>query len=661
MTNKILGASTVSGFLGESPDWVNISCPNGRTLQSVLTNGTVQYWRVEQAQKTGGELLADGNYANPVSVAGNSLDNANAIKAILVGQGLSGEYGYFADGFTLNDPLDVGIDASYQFWKYVGAEALPYAVPQSTDPSAGDWELVRLNDHNRDINRDAIGAHDNIYTRTFSNISNLVSAGVTSEQEGLHFKTQSFSLESDGGGGSYRIITKADADAQNVVYWVSGSKTGFYAFKFVSTDYVAVLEADNNELRAEQLGIFNTNTDEDNSLIIDKCFQISDTVTISSDVNLDYLTVPDGKQLKSDLKISISIDKTLNVGVQNVSAMGVSIITPLASYTFNTQTGESIILGKKAILDVYELIGAVKAINGAGALSSGIYWDGGDFPTVRVNWKMAGFISALKVTGGAVGSGLTVNRGSFFVKWLSECQNAIEKTNSEGNIQIDTDLYIEKCATGFKGAGSFAGNHSWRFDDVTTWIENTGTGAGRTRLGDVRLVGHTYPELEPKINNRNIHSTIFRCRDTIVSSRGYNNDFEPAITSLKDTHLALGRNVKYRTIEADANGIIGTESVNDYVGGATITFGNSTSGGLAVERANRTLVFAIDNTGTAHTRGSIEVGTVNGIETNVTINFAGDFINRDAGRGLILKTPDNSASYRLSIDNSGNLVTTLIP
>lgn len=173
MTNKVLGASTTNGFLGVSPDWANISCPNGRTLQSILTNGTVQYWKVEATQQTGGELLADGNYANPVSVAGNSLDNANAIRAILVSQGLSGEYGYFADGFTLNDPLDVGIDASFQFWKYVGAETLPYAVPQGTDPSAGDWELVKFN-----LERSFENIYDAISTESLS-VLEICNTGLT--------------------------------------------------------------------------------------------------------------------------------------------------------------------------------------------------------------------------------------------------------------------------------------------------------------------------------------------------------------------------------------------------------------------------------------------------------------------------------------------------
>lgn len=38
----------------------------------------------------------------------------------------------------------------------------------------------------------------------------------------------------------------------------------------------------------------------------------------------------------------------------------------------------------------------------------------------------------------------------------------------------------------------------------------------------------------------------------------------------------------------------------------------------------------------------------------------GEFTNRVAGKGVILRTPDDTKSYRISLDNSGNLITTLI-
>ncbi|RBW59445.1 hypothetical protein DS884_06815 [Tenacibaculum sp. E3R01] len=42
------------------------------------------------------------------------------------------------------------------------------------------------------------------------------------------------------------------------------------------------------------------------------------------------------------------------------------------------------------------------------------------------------------------------------------------------------------------------------------------------------------------------------------------------------------------------------------------------------------------------------------------VTTAGDYISTGIGKGLILKTPDGNKSYRLSIDNSGNITTTLI-
>lgn len=85
------------------------------------------------------------NVASQVSTNNNSdvqFELERSIKLLLVNNGMSGVYGYFQSGFTINDPLDVGIDASNQFWKYVGSETLPYAVPAGTEPSAGDYVKV---------------------------------------------------------------------------------------------------------------------------------------------------------------------------------------------------------------------------------------------------------------------------------------------------------------------------------------------------------------------------------------------------------------------------------------------------------------------------------------------------------------------------------------
>ncbi|XRE43162.1 hypothetical protein ACIVBQ_001366 [Tenacibaculum discolor] len=42
------------------------------------------------------------------------------------------------------------------------------------------------------------------------------------------------------------------------------------------------------------------------------------------------------------------------------------------------------------------------------------------------------------------------------------------------------------------------------------------------------------------------------------------------------------------------------------------------------------------------------------------VTTAGDYVSTGVGKGLILKTPDGTKQYRISIDDSGNIVTTLI-
>lgn len=159
MITEVLGGGPIDGQLGDNPDWGSISCPSGRTLQSTLPNGSTQFWYVSDTQEVGGQLLASENFANPRSVSGNSLDNSNVIQAMLVANGYSGAYGYFHQGFTVSNSLDLGVDNNYKFWKYVGAETLPYAVSQDTDPSAGDWELVKFNEHSALIGKDAPNSH----------------------------------------------------------------------------------------------------------------------------------------------------------------------------------------------------------------------------------------------------------------------------------------------------------------------------------------------------------------------------------------------------------------------------------------------------------------------------------------------------------------------
>ncbi|PKH50009.1 hypothetical protein CXF68_04505 [Tenacibaculum sp. Bg11-29] len=49
-----------------------------------------------------------------------------------------------------------------------------------------------------------------------------------------------------------------------------------------------------------------------------------------------------------------------------------------------------------------------------------------------------------------------------------------------------------------------------------------------------------------------------------------------------------------------------------------------------------------------------------GDDNIIEVTTTGDYISTNAGKGVILKTPDGAKDYRVSIDNSGNIVTTQI-
>ena len=120
MTNKVLGGGIIDGALGVNPDFSEVEAGLGRVVQSIDENGTVFYWLVETTSK-GGWLLANGLYANPTKVVGDSLP-------IIAGS--------FVDGFTLTKPNQVGIDSSGDEWKYIGDGSLPVVVTPNTNPSA---------------------------------------------------------------------------------------------------------------------------------------------------------------------------------------------------------------------------------------------------------------------------------------------------------------------------------------------------------------------------------------------------------------------------------------------------------------------------------------------------------------------------------------------
>lgn len=89
--------------------------------------------------------------------------------------------GSFAAGFTYELPNDVGVDGSGNYWVYTDVSALPFVVTAATTPSAPVYTQVTFADHNNLINRSAVGAHDDIYHRKFSLVSDVRGSGLDTQ------------------------------------------------------------------------------------------------------------------------------------------------------------------------------------------------------------------------------------------------------------------------------------------------------------------------------------------------------------------------------------------------------------------------------------------------------------------------------------------------
>ncbi|MBP6517915.1 hypothetical protein [Shewanella sp.] len=68
-----------------------------------------------------------------------------------------------------NDPVDGFL------YKYVGSGSIPLTVTAGTNPTVGsDWQPFTATDHNSLRNRNAAGAHDEIYRREFNSVSEMI-------------------------------------------------------------------------------------------------------------------------------------------------------------------------------------------------------------------------------------------------------------------------------------------------------------------------------------------------------------------------------------------------------------------------------------------------------------------------------------------------------
>ncbi|PIY67110.1 MAG: hypothetical protein COY92_07220 [Shewanella sp. CG_4_10_14_0_8_um_filter_42_13] len=83
--------------------------------------------------------------------------------------------GLFADGVTFTKINDFAIDANGTQWFYIGD--YPFTATAGTVPSKPLYQAIIVNDHNRLLNRDEVGAHDaGSISRGTSNVSDDLTA-----------------------------------------------------------------------------------------------------------------------------------------------------------------------------------------------------------------------------------------------------------------------------------------------------------------------------------------------------------------------------------------------------------------------------------------------------------------------------------------------------
>lgn len=87
--------------------------------------------------------------------------NDQAVRAYLVAQGLSGNFGFFDQGFTYAEDGDVGIALTGELYEYTGPDPLPFEVAGGTDPAAAPatYSLLKFNAHAALSGRDDGGSH----------------------------------------------------------------------------------------------------------------------------------------------------------------------------------------------------------------------------------------------------------------------------------------------------------------------------------------------------------------------------------------------------------------------------------------------------------------------------------------------------------------------
>jgi hypothetical protein len=123
--------------------------------------------------------------------------------------------GLFADGVTFTKRTDFALDAVGIQWIYVGT--YPFTATAGTVPSEPLYQAVHVSDHNLLSNRDAIGAHDQVYQRIIS------SADLASADFDVGIRVSVSDRESE----TFEILSSGAIDGLGIIA-VGGGKVAIY-------------------------------------------------------------------------------------------------------------------------------------------------------------------------------------------------------------------------------------------------------------------------------------------------------------------------------------------------------------------------------------------------------------------------------------------------
>lgn len=193
-------------FKSEAGDIANTNpiILNGEGYADIYLNGS---YRIVVKDKNDNEIWS----ADPVSTFGYKLDT---YKVLLIANGLSGDYGFFDDGFDYVNVGDVGIDVDGKIYTYVGAGPLPVSVASGTNPNGNsDYQQVTFNDLQSIAGLNEPSGLDNVNIRDME-IANIIAEdadiGTRYNVTDLDYARYDVVSASDTGGYYYEAMASGN-------------------------------------------------------------------------------------------------------------------------------------------------------------------------------------------------------------------------------------------------------------------------------------------------------------------------------------------------------------------------------------------------------------------------------------------------------------------